>query len=550
MKKRILAVILAAVLVLCLLPTAAFAANAGEVWVNGVNIVTDPDHSIECGTGTAVYDPEEKTLTLTDAQITNANLNSKGIDVAADIDLNIILVGSNTSSKNILANGNLTISGKGSLNVTLTSFDCIASNGNLVIDGATLILSTSENGGGILSEGSVTIQNEADVTSSGLYYGIQATNGVSVSDSKVSAASTETNCNAILVTAGAFTATNSEVTASSYYPAIFANSGITLSGSKVDATSTNDAGIFTPRELTISNSSDVTVKGSAGLVSNGDMTITDSKVTIPESNVGISARANLEISGSELSIKSKNAAIDARNAVDLENCTGTIQNVGVPNGDGGDIIYGTSVSVMGKLNISGAKTNLTIQGSDGIYCEDDITFSGGKLSAIGLNGAGIETHGVFTFNSGELNAKGTGIAISSYIVSPQADLTTAPTEIPVGIVIAEDYADVNRAKIANTGWVLESYYDGALEETAQRWAFRTSFVSRGETGPLTNNNYVESVTIKAVEKSAPGVVHSITSSVASAAEENPNTGAESAIGAVIAISAMALAAAAATSKKK
>ena len=83
MRKRIvgaLAALFAAVLFVA--PTTALAdwPKTG-IWVDGQDLMADDDHAITCsGGGTAQYDPDTLTLTLTDAQITRLDDQGKGID--------------------------------------------------------------------------------------------------------------------------------------------------------------------------------------------------------------------------------------------------------------------------------------------------------------------------------------------------------------------------------------------------------------------------------------------------------------------------------------
>ena len=141
MRRRIFATLLSLCLVLGLLPTAAFAqdtsnyvtqgdsitgladgeqafpemvAESGEsggeeqqpefedpvsepqveqLWVNGENILEATDYTVQCGSGTAAYDPADNTLTLDNATITEAHY-SGNIEFTGD--LTIVLIGENT----------------------------------------------------------------------------------------------------------------------------------------------------------------------------------------------------------------------------------------------------------------------------------------------------------------------------------------------------------------------------------------------------------------------------------------------------------------------
>ena len=72
------ACLLAVMMMLPLIPATdvhAEAADSNQIWVNGTNIITAADNAVQCGDGTAVYEPAEGTLTLT-----NAVINAGGPD--------------------------------------------------------------------------------------------------------------------------------------------------------------------------------------------------------------------------------------------------------------------------------------------------------------------------------------------------------------------------------------------------------------------------------------------------------------------------------------
>ncbi len=80
--------------------------KAKDLYVNGVNITTAKDNTVQCGSGTAVYDAATNTITLNNATITeyhNENGWWRYIDATDEDNLTIKLVGKNTikgSSKN------------------------------------------------------------------------------------------------------------------------------------------------------------------------------------------------------------------------------------------------------------------------------------------------------------------------------------------------------------------------------------------------------------------------------------------------------------------
>ncbi|MBQ9742990.1 MAG: dockerin type I repeat-containing protein [Ruminococcus sp.] len=96
MKKRILSVILASLMLLVMLPTAsASAATYYDLWVGGVQVTSDNADNV-LGDGTVSFDEETYTLILDNADITGLyDMESYGI-ISFDMVLSIILYGDNT----------------------------------------------------------------------------------------------------------------------------------------------------------------------------------------------------------------------------------------------------------------------------------------------------------------------------------------------------------------------------------------------------------------------------------------------------------------------
>lgn len=257
MRRRIFATLLSLCLVLGLLPTAAFAqdtsnyatqensitgladgeqalpemvAESGEpggeeqpeledpvfepqveqLWVNGENILEATDYTVQCGSGTAAYDPADNTLTLDNATITEAHY-SGNIEFTGD--LTIVLIGENTITGDsnfygIGADyGSLTIRGEDSsaaLTIEGCTFGIDLWDGDLTISSSTLRI-TGTSGGihtysdisisgstvtayseigsfcGIATDGSLTIDSTSTVTAvseNEASFGASATEGI------------------------------------------------------------------------------------------------------------------------------------------------------------------------------------------------------------------------------------------------------------------------------------------------------------------------------------------------------------------------------------
>ena len=153
------------------------------VVVNGVDVLTAADYTVSCGGGTAVYDPEDNTLTLNNAEISSGYAyygNTCGI--YSDEDLTIVLEGTNTISGanyGIRSEEGLTIRGDGSLTITGDYVGIYTSSGDFRFEGGTLDIEIDSSGNddvdgrGIISDasddyemtisgGSITIDMEGD----------------------------------------------------------------------------------------------------------------------------------------------------------------------------------------------------------------------------------------------------------------------------------------------------------------------------------------------------------------------------------------------------
>ena len=261
--KKMLCGLLVAVLVLALAPVTAFA--AGELWVNGQNILAADSYTVRCGEGTAVYDPDNAILTLTNATLNQANLSSKVIDVPSSIgELTIRLVGDNTIETRFQAITTfcpLTIDGQGTLTITTESTAGLLSRGDMVIDGATVTVTTTNDGAIQADGGNLTLQNGATLKGTGRYYGVNAQQVSVTGESTLIAAGTEQLYNAI-VAYTSLIAEDSTITGISDGVAIYSFGPITLTDSTVTATSTsNYYGMWSDDLLSIAGDCQITANG-------------------------------------------------------------------------------------------------------------------------------------------------------------------------------------------------------------------------------------------------------------------------------------------------
>lgn len=277
-----------------MLPASAFADTTQyDLFVNGEQF-TSEKLTIECGEGTATYDPATQTLALNSASITNA-ADYGGINSKLTGDLTITLQGSNyitfDDNMGIKALGNIEIQGPGSLaiNVAGETMDGISVAGDVSVR-ATNLAVKAPGGLGIASDGTVSIDN-AQVTSAALYAGIDAISLIIENGSVVDISATEERCNAAFIsprdgaTGGNIRISNSNVMAKSVFPGLFAGDNLTISGASVQSTSTADAALWAKGDLTIGDNAHVTLDGKYPSGCNGNFTVYAAEIDAKNTNV-------------------------------------------------------------------------------------------------------------------------------------------------------------------------------------------------------------------------------------------------------------------------
>lgn len=277
-----------------MLPASAFADTTQyDLFVNGEQF-TSEKLIIECGEGTATYDPATHTLTLDNASITNT-ADYGGINSNLAGDLTITLQGSNyitfDNNMGIMASGNVAIQGPGSLtiNVAGETMDGMSVAGDVSVRGTNLVIK-APGGIGIASDGTVSIDN-AQATSAALYAGIDAINLFIENGSVVDISAAEDNCNAAFIsprggaTGGNIRISNSNVMAKSVFPGLFAGSNLTISGASVQSTSTADAALWAKGDLTIGSNAHVTLDGKYPSGCDGNFTVYAAEIDAKNTNV-------------------------------------------------------------------------------------------------------------------------------------------------------------------------------------------------------------------------------------------------------------------------
>lgn len=284
LKTRLLSLLLSAAMVLMFLPASAFAADDQQVRVGGTWL-GNATRSVTCGEGTAAYDPDTKTLTLTNVTINHDNNAAIWNTVE---NLTIELVGENSISSgeqtgilNQQSRGLLTLTGDGSLNITVTGGNAIYVN-----------------------KGSLLIKDTTVKVSSGAFdaCAVSADYGIEISGSTLESAIA--NGTAIFVRGymnGDLKIENSNVTTSNDnkngdgHPAIWCDGDITINGGQLKSTCIGSDALGAAGTLSITNCNVENKGGYTALYSGGKMTLTSGSITAEAEGNAIMSRSAMTI---------------------------------------------------------------------------------------------------------------------------------------------------------------------------------------------------------------------------------------------------------------
>ena len=263
LKTRLLSLLLSAAMVLMFLPASAFAADDEQVRVGGTWL-GNATRTVTCGEGTAEYDPDTKTLTLTNATI-NHDYNAAIWNTVENLTIklvgeNSINSGEQTGILNQQSCGLLTLTGDGSLKITVTEGNAIYVN-----DGSLLIKDTT-----------VKVSSAASNACA-----VFADKGIEISGSTLESAIANGNA---IYTPGNLKIENSNIITSNDnknddgYPAIWCYGDITINGGQLKSTCKGCYALGAAGTLSITNCNVENKGGYTALYSGGKMTLTNATV--------------------------------------------------------------------------------------------------------------------------------------------------------------------------------------------------------------------------------------------------------------------------------
>ena len=417
-----------------------------DIWVGGT-LVTSENAGDVLGNGTVAYDPDTNTLTLRDANITTpheAGNYNYGIYAKGQLTIELVgdsTVGNNSLSDGVYMNGDLTITGTGSLNAVGSTTGVYVFGNMEVIDST--VTGTGAEHLGIVVWGELTV-NGGKVTGTGNSasgVGIQVESSLTVNGGEVSGTG-----NIGIYTSGPLDMTAGTVTAkgTNDYGLRVNNGSIqTDATSTVTATSVAGRAIYNSSiwvnrveyelaagvtEFRVAGGVVVTdavqVKVEALYVNNEDvLTANNNTVTCgdgtavydPDTNTLTLRDANIT-TAHETGSYSYGIYAEGKLTIELEGQS-TVGSNSIDYGvsmDGDLIITGT-----GSLTAAGSEKGIHVSGSlevtggivagEGRYGIDvsSLEVTGGTVTGIGENGAGVRVDGNLTVDGADGMVHGT-----------------------------------------------------------------------------------------------------------------------------------------------
>ncbi len=331
--------------------------------VNGTDILTAMNNQVDCGDGTATFDPDKNILTLENATITNGADYGINIEISDETELTILLVGENNIQNPYFGirqyGGNLIIKGSGKLTVHSDSRNGIASfarqtiGGNITIEECTLDIQTDA-------------MNQ-NMTALSAYKQLQITNA---NVSAISAQNNAVYANRIIVTDSELYAKNSENSTSTTVINITSKNGMMIKGSHVTVESLaqenveySGAAISMEGLLEISDGSEVDVMTKIG---NG---ILADKITITGEETVVDVQTEDEVSAIAAdSMSTEGVLIISDGANVTASCKGFVYGIYVGT-------WMEKYEEQNEIQIkNGAKLTVNTEEGAGIYC------NGGTIS--------------------------------------------------------------------------------------------------------------------------------------------------------------------------
>ena len=390
-------------MVLMFLPASAFAADEEQVRV-GDTWLGSAMRSVTCGEGTAAYDPDTKTLTLTNVTInyddTTAIFNkTDGLTIEL-VGKNSINSGKQSGILSMQGCGLLTLTGEGSLNITAAGHAIYANTGSLLVK-------------------DTTVKVSSDVLA------VCADLGIEISNSTFESSSTDGNA---IYAPVDLKIENSNVTTSSdnesgtTYPAIWCDGNITINGGQLKST----------------------CAGSKALGADGSLLVKDTTVKVSSDVLAVYANLGIEISGSTFESSTTDGnAIWTRGDLKIEN-----SNVTTSNDNKNDNGY-PAIWCDGDITISSGQLKSTCTGSDALGAAGTLSITDCTVENKGGYTA-LYSGGKMTLTGGSITAEAENNAIISNSAMTITNATVKATAQRHNALRASDVMKINGGRVEAT----------------------------------------------------------------------------------------------------
>ena len=429
LKTRLLSLLLSAAMVLMFLPASAFAADdeqvrVGDTWLGSAMRV------VPCGDGTAAYDPDTKTLTLTNVTInyddTTAIFNkTDGLTIKL-VGKNSINSGKQTGILSMQGCGLLTLTGEGSLTITTADGQAIYANtGSLLIKDTTVTASS-----GASDTCAVSADYGIEISGSTLESTIASGNAISTGDR--------------YGTRGDLKIENSNVTTSNDntnhngYPAIWCDGDMTINGGQLKSTCIDGNAISASGYLKIENSN----------------VTTSSDNTNNNGCPAIRCKGDITINGGQLKSTCKGSnAIYALGDLKIENSNVTTDT----DNDNAAVRKYPAIWSDGDITINGGQLKSTCTGSDALGASGTLSITNCNMENKGASA--LYSQGEMTLTDGSITAEAEYNAIISDSAMTITNATVKATAQKYNALRASDFMKIDGGRVeATTTTVL---YDDA-----------------------------------------------------------------------------------------
>lgn len=428
----------------------------GKVVVNGIDLVNDDeDHKIDCGRGTAEYDPDTKTLTLDNAEITihsGHENNRSGISISefGTDDFTIRLIGNNSIriTDQMVYDESLQANNSGIMKRCYSKLSIVDGGKN---DGSLDIVTfNNHKPTGIANEGDISIGNVK--LSFSLIDGSSASCGRIVDAYDYEGADPDSLAN----------------------PEWKQDYDIILDGTTITSDGGYYMGLYTCGDgaITLKNEADVKIKTyNTSLYGEKEVSLSDSKV-----NVSVQDKTD------------DKAASIISNQITIRNQSDVMASS----------VYGNGIYSNGNMSIQKSSVKVVSVENDAMRTYRGISVSDKSVVDATGGNYGIYTNGSLVIDSSRVAAKSTNaVAMDAIRVGIRSDneSDSRPEDSTEGILLGGHLADASGAAVKSEDWIYGNYWDDVKGSEQPAWN-AYSYFQMQDGNPVSSVNIVTVYTVE------------------------------------------------------